>query len=115
LTGSRFCASRWPVRCLPRGAYEFCRWISMPDGRWYLQWREVINLSTAWRHYVSRRAVLYMRRRQQLSALLDICSQLQLVSSVFDHGAVWFRTTCISKWHLCEIRIYWKVSAKIST
>jgi hypothetical protein len=32
--GPRLCASRRPVRRLLRAAYEFCRWISMPDGRW---------------------------------------------------------------------------------
>jgi hypothetical protein len=63
-----------------------------------------------WRYYVSRRAVRFMRRNffmicRQLSALLAVCSQLQLVSSVFRHGAVYFRGTCISVWHLREIRI----------
>jgi hypothetical protein len=29
----RLRATRRPVPCLPRGAYEFCRWISMPQGR----------------------------------------------------------------------------------
>jgi hypothetical protein len=32
-TSSRLCASRRPVRRLLRGAYEFCRWISLPNGR----------------------------------------------------------------------------------
>jgi hypothetical protein len=57
----RLCALQQPVRRLPRGAYEFFRWISMPDGRQHLEWRELINLWTAWRHYVSRRAVRFMR------------------------------------------------------
>jgi hypothetical protein len=60
LTGPRLCASRRPMRRLLRGAYEFCRWISMPDGRYRLEWREVINLWTAWRHYVSRRSLRFM-------------------------------------------------------
>jgi hypothetical protein len=38
----------------------------------------------------------FVSNRQQLSALLAVCSQLQLVSSVVRHGAVYFRTTCIS-------------------
>jgi hypothetical protein len=42
---------------------------------------------------------------QQLSAPLAICSQLQLVSSVVRPGAVYFRATCISVWHLRELRI----------
>jgi hypothetical protein len=25
------------------GAYKFCRWISMPDGRYNVEWRDVIN------------------------------------------------------------------------
>jgi hypothetical protein len=36
------------------------------------------------------------RYRQQLSAPLDIFSQLQLASSVVRHGAVYFIATCIS-------------------
>jgi hypothetical protein len=54
-----------------------------------LEWREVINLWTAWRHYVSRRIVRFMRgslwfvsSRQQLSAPSAISFQLQL--------AVWY-------------------------
>jgi hypothetical protein len=35
------CASRRPVRRLPRGAYEFCRWISMPDDRQRSEWSSV--------------------------------------------------------------------------
>jgi hypothetical protein len=34
--------------------------------------------------------------RQQLSAPVAICSELQLVSSVVRHGAVYSRVTCIS-------------------
>jgi hypothetical protein len=33
---------------------------------------------------------------RQLSAPLAVCSQLQLVSSLFRHGTVYFRVTCIS-------------------
>jgi hypothetical protein len=51
---------------------------------------------------------------KQLSAPLAICSQLQLVCSVVHHGVVYFRATCISVCHPCEIRICKKVSAKIS-
>jgi hypothetical protein len=39
---------------------------------------------------------------QQLSALLTVCSQLQLVSSVFRHGAIYVRAKCICIWHLLE-------------
>jgi hypothetical protein len=38
---SRLCASWQEVRCLPWGAYEFCQWIDMHDGRLRLKWREV--------------------------------------------------------------------------
>jgi hypothetical protein len=37
-----------------------------------------------------------------------------LVSSVLRHGSLYFRATRICVWHLREIRICWKVSAKIS-
>jgi hypothetical protein len=33
LIDSRFCPSRRPLRCLSWGAYEFCQWISILDGR----------------------------------------------------------------------------------
>jgi hypothetical protein len=62
---------------------------------WWLV-RAVINLWTAWRHYVSRKAGRLMRGSSwffistlQLSAPLAICSQLQLVSGVVRHGAVY--------------------------
>jgi hypothetical protein len=35
---------------------------------------------------------------QQWADLLAICSQLQVVNSVFCHGAVYFRATSISVW-----------------
>jgi hypothetical protein len=37
---------------------------------------------------------------RHLSAPLVICSQLKLVSSVIRHGAVYFRATCVSVWHV---------------
>jgi hypothetical protein len=40
--------------------------------------------------------MLYVSSGWQLSAPLAVCSQLQLVSCVFRHGAVYFRATCIS-------------------
>jgi hypothetical protein len=43
----------------------------------------------------------FVSSRYQLSAPLAICSQLQLVSSV---APVYFRATCISVCHPCEIR-----------
>jgi hypothetical protein len=36
--GSQLCASWRSVSRLLLGAYEFCRWISMPDGRWHSEW-----------------------------------------------------------------------------
>jgi hypothetical protein len=39
---------------------------------------------------------------------------LQLVNSVVCHGAVYFRAKYTSVWHLCEIRICYKMPAKIS-
>jgi hypothetical protein len=45
----------------------------------------------------------FVSSRQQLSAPLAICSQLQLVRSVVRHGAVYFGATCISVRHPCEI------------
>jgi hypothetical protein len=45
---------------------------------------------------------------RQLSAPLAVCSQLKLVSSVFRHGSVYFRATCIFVWHLRKIPICWK-------
>jgi hypothetical protein len=64
---------------------------------------EVTNLYTASWHYASRLSVRFMceslfmivSSRYQLSVPLAICSQLQLVSGVFHHGAVYFRVTCI--------------------
>jgi hypothetical protein len=105
-------SSRRPVCHLLRGAYEFWKWISMPDGRYCLEWREVINLWTTWWHCVSLWALGFMHgsslwfvsSRQQLSARLAICSQSQVVSSVLHHGAVYFRAVCISVWQLCEIQ-----------
>jgi hypothetical protein len=38
-----------------------------------------------------------------------------LISSVLWHGLLYFRATRISVWHLREIQICWKVSAKILT
>jgi hypothetical protein len=49
---------------------------------------------------------------QQLSAPLTICSQLQLVSSVVHHGVAHVRGTCITVWHLREIRFAGKVRQK---
>jgi hypothetical protein len=37
---------------------------------------------------------------RQLSAPLAVCSQLQLMCSVFCLGVVYFRATCISVWHV---------------
>jgi uncharacterized protein YijF (DUF1287 family) len=78
--------------------------MSMPDCRYHLEWREVINMRAVGRHYVSQRAVWFMRgslwfvsSRQQLSAPLAICSQLQLVSS-----AVCFRATSMWNTDLLE-------------
>jgi hypothetical protein len=96
-------SSRRLVHHQLRSAHEFCQRIGMPDGRSRLEWWEVINLWTAWRHYVSGRAVPFMRgslcfvsSRQQLSSPLAICSRLQLVSSV----VVLVRYTLVTL-HLC--------------
>jgi hypothetical protein len=43
LTGSRLCASRLPAHRRLWVKYEFCRWMSMPDGRWCLELKEAIN------------------------------------------------------------------------
>jgi hypothetical protein len=74
-----------------------------------LEWREVINVWTVWRYYITWWTVQFMcgslcfvSSRQQLSAPLAICSQLQPVSSVVRHGAVHLRATCISVCHPCE-------------
>jgi hypothetical protein len=47
----------------------------------------------------------FVSSRQQLSTPLAICSQLQLVRSVVRHDSVYFRATCISACHQCEIWI----------
>jgi hypothetical protein len=48
----------------------------MPDdGQWHLEWREVINLWTAWWHYVSWQAVQFM-----CGSLFMICQML--ISSI---------------------------------
>jgi hypothetical protein len=79
-----------------------------------LKWREVINFWTAWQHYASRQAAWFMLRslwfvssRQQWSAPLAISSQLQLVSSVVHHGAVYFRA-----WHPVKYGSSWKCRRK---
>jgi hypothetical protein len=73
----------------------------MTDNVW--NERKSLNLWTAWRHYVPRRAVRFIRgclwfirSGRQFSAPLAICSHLQLVSSVFRHGSVCFKTPYIS-------------------
>jgi hypothetical protein len=70
-------------------------------------WNEgkLLNSWTAWRHYVSRPAMRFMRDNlfmicQQWADLLADCSQLQLGSSVLHHGAVNFRAMGVSVWHL---------------
>jgi hypothetical protein len=45
----------------------------------------------------------FVNNGRQLSTPLAVCSQLQSVSSVFRHCAVYFRATPISVWHLHEI------------
>jgi hypothetical protein len=87
----QLCTSWQSVQRLLWGAYEFCQWISMPNGQWRLEWR------ATWWHYVSQQAVMFMHvslwfvsSRQQSSVPLAICSQLQSVSSVFRYGAIYF-------------------------
>jgi hypothetical protein len=98
LTDSRLCR---PERRLMRGAHEFYQWVSIPDGRFRLQWKELSNLWTAWRHYVSRRAMRLMRGS---AWFVSSRQQWQSLSSVIRHDAVYFRTSCISVEYLHEIR-----------
>jgi hypothetical protein len=84
-----------------------------------LEWREIINLWTTWWYYVMLLSEQcgsswFVSSRQQLSAPLAICSQLQLVSSVVSHGVAYFRAVCLPICHPCEIRICYEVLAKIS-
>jgi hypothetical protein len=71
----------------------------------------VWNEGTAWQHRFTVSSAVHawefmiFSSRQQLSAPLAICTQLQLVSSVVRHGEVHFRATCISVCHPCQIWI----------
>jgi hypothetical protein len=112
----------WPVHCSSLHS-SLCTTgceahMNFPDESVYLManniwnWGKLLTLWTTWRHYVSQCVEWFMHgnlwfvsSEWQLSAQLAICFLLQLVSSVFYHGAVYFRAMCISVWHLREIRI----------
>jgi hypothetical protein len=74
---------------------------------------KLLTLWTASRHYVSRRAVQFMRGNlftifQQWAADISSISRLFSVTisdQCVRHGAVHFRATCISVWHLRETQI----------
>jgi hypothetical protein len=77
LTASRLCASRRQVHRRLPGAYEFCRWISVPDGRKHLELREVIN-------FVDRLMVLCFTASSAVHAWeFMICQQCAAVISSF--------------------------------
>jgi hypothetical protein len=66
----------------------------------------VSSVVHVWEFAYSLSAVL-----QQLSAPLGICSQL--VSRVVHHGAVCFRATCISVWHLWNTYLLESISKNV--
>jgi hypothetical protein len=96
-----------------RGAYEFCQWISMLMADKVWNWGKLLTLWTLdgiMFHgkqcgSCAQICLSFIISGRQLSASFTVCSQLQLVSSVFHHGAVYFRATCISVCHLREIQI----------
>jgi hypothetical protein len=117
-------AGGWPVRpklvalCYHRRKKRKHRPKLHIDGKTEINSQKLLIVWTSWRN-VSRWGVWFMhgyllfQQWRELPAPLTICCHLQLVSSVFRRGAVYFTATCVSV-HLREMRIYQKLSDKIS-
>jgi hypothetical protein len=85
LAGSRVRASRRLVHRRLRGAYEFCRWISMLNGRKRLELREVIN-------FVDRLTALYFTASSAIHAWKFVYDLSAVVNS--------YQRKCLRKFRL---------------